>query len=138
MSELLYKEEVYQIVGFCMSVHRELGKGYDEVVYKDALEIELRGAGVPFVREQKFEVTYKGVTLPHAFYADIVVDQKILLEAKACDRFHESHTKQVLNYLAASKLKLGLLVNFGSNSLEWKRVVLSDQHPAVPDEFGIQ
>jgi len=122
--ELLYKEEVFQLVGFCMEIHRELGKGYDEIIYKDAFVVVLSRAGIPFEREKKYEITYKGVILAHPYYADFVVWQKILFEGKAVERLTEAHVKQVLNYLAASKLKLGLLVNFGRDSLEWKRIVL--------------
>ncbi len=125
MSELLYKEEVFQLVGFCMEIHRELGRGQDEVIYKDALVVELQRANLQFSRERKFEVTYKGVVLPHSYSADFVVWDKILFEAKACERLTDAHVKQVMNYLAVSKLQLGLLVNFGGNSLEWKRVVLT-------------
>ncbi len=107
-----------------MDVHRELGRGLDEVVYKDALVIELQRADIPVVREKKYEVSYKGTVLPHYFFADFVVWDKIMFEAKAVDRLTEAHIKQVLNYLAIAKLRLGLLVNFGSASLEWKRVVL--------------
>jgi len=124
MSELVYKEEVFQLVGFCMEIHRELGKGHDEIVYKDAFVVELNRAGIPFLREKNYEITYKGVILPHYYYADFVVWDKILFEAKAVEKLTDSHIKQVLNYLAASKLRLGLLVNFGSDSLEWKRIVL--------------
>ena len=74
--------------------------------------------------KKSHEISYKGVILPHFYYADFVVWDKILLEAKAVENLTDSHVKQVLNYLAASKLRLGLLVNFGSDSLEWKRVVL--------------
>ena len=63
MSELLYKEEVFQLVGLCMEIHRELGKGHDEVIYKDALVVELSRAGIPFSREKNYEITYKGVIL---------------------------------------------------------------------------
>jgi GxxExxY protein len=124
MSALMYKDEVFQLVGYCMEIHRELGKGHDEVIYKDALVIELSRASVPFSREKNYEIVYKEVVLPHFYYADFVVWEKILLEAKAVDKLTEAHLKQVLNYLAASKLQVGLLVNFGSESLEWKRVVL--------------
>src|SRR5438876_11850732 len=124
MNELFYKEEVFQLIGFCMEIHRELGKGHDEVIYKDALVVELSRARIPFARELKYEITYKGVLLPHFYYADFVVWNKILFEAKAVDQLTDAHVKQVLNYLAASKLRLGLLVNFGSDSLEWKRVIL--------------
>ena len=124
MAELLYREETHRLIGLCMEVHRELGKGHDEVVYKDALVVELSRASIPFVREKKYEVTYKGVLLAHPYYADFVVWDKIIFEAKAVEKLTDSHIKQVLNYLAASKLRLGLLVNFGGDSLEWKRVVL--------------
>jgi GxxExxY protein len=124
MSALMYKDEVFQLVGYCMEIHRELGKGHDEVIYKDALVIELSRSRVPFSREKNYEIVYKEVVLPHFYYADFVVWEKILLEAKAVDKLTEAHLKQVLNYLAASKLQVGLLVNFGSDSLEWKRVVL--------------
>jgi len=124
VSELLYKEEVFQLVGLCMEIHRELGKGHDEVIYKDALVVELTHGGIPFSREKNYEITYKGIILPHYYYADFVVWDKILFEAKAVEKLTDSHIKQVLNYLAASKLRVGLLVNFGGDALEWKRVIL--------------
>jgi GxxExxY protein len=112
MEELLYKKEVFQLVGICMEIHRELGKGHDEVIYKDAVVVELSRAAIPFLREKNYEITYKGVILPHYYYADFIVWDKILFEAKAVEKLTDSHIKQVLNYLAASKLRLGLLVNF--------------------------
>ena len=124
MGELIYKDEAFKIIGCCMEVHRQLGKGHDEVIYKDALEIELKRQGIPFKREQEYKLTYKGVVLPHKYFADFVVLDKIILEAKAIEALTDSHIKQTLNYLAASKLKLGLLVNFGEDSLNYKRVVL--------------
>jgi GxxExxY protein len=81
VNELLFKQEVFQLVGFCMEIHRELGKGHDEVIYKDALVVELSRAQIAFSREKNYEVTYKGVTLPHYYYADFVVWDKILFEA---------------------------------------------------------
>jgi GxxExxY protein len=107
-----------------MEVHRKLGKGHDEVIYKDALVVELSRGGIPFSREKNYEITYKGFILPHSYYADFVVWNKILFEAKAVEKLTDSHVKQVLNYLAASKLRVGLLVNFGGDVLEWKRVIL--------------
>ena len=124
MGELIYKDEAFKIIGCCMEVHRELGKGHNEVIYKDALEIEFKRQGIPFTREQEYKLTYKGVVLPHKYFADFVVMDKIILEAKAIECLTDSHIKQTLNYLAASKLKLGLLVNFGEDSLTYKRVVL--------------
>ena len=124
MSELLYKDDTHRLIGLCMEIHRELGKGHDEVIYKDALVVELSRANIPFDREKKFEVKYKDVILPHFYYADFVVSEKILFEAKAVEKLVDAHIKQVLNYLAASKIRVGLLVNFGGDSLEWKRVIL--------------
>jgi len=112
------------LIGFCMEIHRELGRGHDEVIYKDALVVELSRASIPFAREKNYEVIYKGAILPHFYYADFVVWDKIFFEAKAVEKLTEAHVKQVLNYLAVSKLRLGLLVNFGADSLEWKRVIL--------------
>ena len=124
MSELIYKEEIFQLVGLSMEIHRELGKGHDEVIYKDAFVVELSRAAIPFSREKNYEITYKGVILPHYYYADFVVCDKILFEAKAVEKLTDSHFKQMLNYLAASRLRIGLLVNFGGDALEWKRVIL--------------
>jgi GxxExxY protein len=124
MQELIYKEEAFRIIGGCMEVHRELGKGHDEIIYKDALQIEFGLKQIGFSREQEYVVAYKGIVLPHKYFADFVVMDKIILEAKAVECLTESHVKQVLNYLAAARLRLGLLVNFGEDSLAWQRVVL--------------
>ena len=80
--------------------------------------------GFRFRARKNYEITYKGVILSHYYYADFIVWDKILFEAKAVEKLTESHIKQLLNYLAASKLRVGLLVNFGGDSLEWKRVIL--------------
>ncbi|MGB7747241.1 MAG: GxxExxY protein [Verrucomicrobiia bacterium] len=129
---------MFKLVGYCMEIHRELGKGHDEVIYKDALVIELQRAKTTFDHELKYEVSYKGVILPHHYRADFVVWNKILFEAKAVEMLTEAHVKQVLNYLAAAKLELGLLVNFGADSLEWKRVVLSRPKPQdLPKDFRL-
>jgi GxxExxY protein len=94
VSELLYKEEIFQLVGLCMEIHRELGKGHDEVIYKDALVIELTRAAIPFSRERNYEITYKGAILPHCYYADSVVWDKILFEAKAVEKLTDSHVRE--------------------------------------------
>ena len=121
---MLFKEETHQLIGFCMEIHNEIGKGHNEIVYKDALVVELARARISFERERKFEIEYKGVTLAHPYFADFVVWDKIIFEAKAVEKLTGGHVKQVLNYLAAAKLRVGLLINFGANSLEWKRVIL--------------
>ena len=121
---LIYREESYKIIGLCMEVHGILGKGHSEVVYKDALEYEFSINQIPFSREKSYKIEYKDIILLRGFNADFVVYDKIILESKAIENLTNSHVKQTLNYLAASKLKLGLLVNFGEDSLTHKRVVL--------------
>lgn len=122
--DLLYKEDVYEIIACCFEVHRALGKGFLEAVYKDALSIEFEQSGIPYQRERKFEIHYKGKALAHPYYADFVVENKIILEIKAQESIIDENYKQIINYLAASKLKLGLLINFGENRLTFKRVIL--------------
>jgi len=124
MEKLIYKEEVYKIIGICMEVHNILGKGHSEVVYKDALEYEFQKAGIEYSREKQYKIKYKEIILRHHYNADFVVSQKIILEIKAIECLTDSHIKLTLNYLAVSKLKLGLLVNFGEDSLTYKRMVL--------------
>src|SRR5947207_5964413 len=105
MNDLLYREEVFQLVGFCMEIHRELGKGHDEVIYKDALVVELTRAGIPFLREKNYEITYKGVILPHYYYADFVVWDKIL-QGKSCrttDRFAPQTSVELSRRLETSR-----------------------------------
>jgi GxxExxY protein len=126
MSDLLYKNETFKIIGLCMEVHRELGKGHDEVTYKDALEIECQRNKLPYTRERKHEIEYKGIILPHFYNSDFIMFDKILFEGKACECLCDAHVKQVLNYLAASKLQLALLVNFGEDSLTWKRIIRTE------------
>jgi len=122
--DLIFKEECFQIVGICMAVHRELGHGFLEIVYKDAIEFELSKKEISFEREKEYRITYKGVVLPHRFFADFVVLNSIVLEIKAAEGgLAEFHFAQTLNYLKVSGCKLGLLVNFGRQSLEYKRLV---------------
>ena len=122
--DLIHKEEVYNIVGLCMEVHNELGRGFSEIVYKDAIEYECKQNEHPYEREKMYLVQYKDIILPHKYFADFVVFDKIILEVKSCEKIVDEHVGQVLNYLAASELKVGLIVNFGTKSLEYKRVVL--------------
>jgi GxxExxY protein len=117
MDELLYKEEVFQLVGFCMEIHRELGKGHDEVIYKDALVVELSRAGIPFLREKNYEITYKEVILPHYYYADFVVWDKILLEAKAVEKLTDSHIKQVPRNFALAFWSISVAIRWSGKGL---------------------
>lgn len=124
MKQLILEKEAYEIIGFCMEVHRNLGHGFSEIVYKDALEYEFRQNNIQFEREKEFKVLYKDIFLPHHFYADFVVLDSIILEVKSVSQFTKSHFAQVINYLAVSDLPLGLLVNFNEDSLKYKRFVL--------------
>lgn len=121
---MLYEDLTYKIIGSCMEVHKELGKGFSEIVYKDALEIEFNMNGIEYKREKEFDVEYKGYKLPRKYNADFVVFNKIILEAKVIEKLTSGNIKQTLNYLAASKMRLGLLVNFGEDSLKYKRIIL--------------
>jgi GxxExxY protein len=125
MEEDFYlKDETYKMIGICMEVHTILGKGLSEVIYGDALEYEFKRQNIPFEREKRYTIDYKDVILPHFYVADFVVFGEIILEIKAIKELSKSEIKQTLNYLAASKNKLGLLVNFGEDSLKYKRVKL--------------
>ncbi len=124
MEEFYLKEETYKIIGVCMEVHKILGKGHSEIIYGDALEYEFRKNEIPFEREKKFNITYKDVILPHHYFSDFIVFDEIILEIKAIQALSSSEIKQTLNYLAASKNKIGLLINFGEDSLKYKRIIL--------------
>ena len=119
-----YQKECYEIIGICMEIHRILGKGFLEIVYKDAIEYEFNCKNIPFEREKKYNIDYKGLILPHFFFADFVVFEKIILEVKAQKGIVDEHYRWVLNYLAISKCPLGLIINFSENSLVTKRVIL--------------
>jgi GxxExxY protein len=123
MEEYLYKEENYLIVGLLYEVHKNLGKGFSEIVYKDALEFEFEQSNIPYKREEEFSVKYKNTTLKHKFFADFVVYDKIILEIKTVDCFNASHYNQCLNYLKVSGHKLAILANFNLVSLEYKRII---------------
>ena len=124
MDDIYLKEESYKIIGLCMEVHRILGKGHSEVVYKDALEYEFKINSIPFEREKIYEIEYKEIILPRKYVADFVVYDEIIFEVKAISQLTNSDIKQTLNYLASSKNKLGLLPNFGEDSLKYKRIIL--------------
>ena len=118
------EEETHKIIGICMEVHRTLGQGLLEVIYKDALEIEFKENNIPFEREKEFVIRYKGKILPHKYYADFIVNKDIILEIKAVKEFSNEHIAQVLNYLKLADSEIGLLVNFQNKSLQYKRCSL--------------
>ena len=120
-----YREkETYKIIGICMEVHKNLGPGLLEIVYKDALEIEFKENNIPFEREKEYSIEYKGKILPHKFYADFIINEDIVLEIKAIKEFSSEHIAQILNYIKLSRSELGLLINFQTKSLQYKRYIL--------------
>ena len=124
MSEFLFKKETYEIIGLCMEVHRILGNGFSEIVYKDAMVIEAKLREFAIEREKKFEIVYKEQTLPHQFFADFVFFDEIIVEIKAVDKeINDEHIAQTLNYLKISECRVGLIINFGRKSLEYRRLV---------------
>ena len=123
MSNYLYEDDTFIIIGLLIQFHKHLGKGFSEIVYKDALEFEFIKNNIQFEREKEYQVHYKDVILKHKFYADFVVFDKIILEIKSVDSIHDAHICQCTNYLHVSGNRLALLVNFNSKSLEYKRII---------------
>lgn len=123
MAELVLKEESYRIIGICMEVHRELGMGFREIIYKDAIEYELSANSIPYWSEKQFLIHSKDVVLPRHFNADFIIFDKIVLEVKTLPFVNNCFVKQTINYLKSSNLKLGIIANFGEKSFNYKRVV---------------
>jgi len=124
MVELVLKNEVYAIVGSAIEVHREMGSGFVEPVYQEALELELQAREIPFESQKRLVITYKGHQLQKEYIADLVCYGQVIVELKALTRLTGKEQAQILNYLKATGLRVGLLINFGSTGrLEWKRFV---------------
>lgn len=121
---MLYKEECYKIIGACMSVHSVLGCGFLEPVYQEALAIEFKLQGIPFRKESEITIKYKEHTLNKLYKADFICFDQIILELKALSALSNEHTAQIINYLKATGLRVGLLVNFGATSLQHQRYIL--------------
>lgn len=111
-----------KIINACMEVHNELGNGFLEPVYQEALEEEFKIQGIPYVREKLFPVMYKGKQLKKEYYADFVCYDDIIVELKAVSVLSKPHKAQVLNYLNAANKEIGLLINFGETKLKWERI----------------
>jgi GxxExxY protein len=123
MTEIVFKEESYAIIGACMKVHAALGKGFLEAVYQEALQKELQKNNIPFLSYVKLQIIYEGEKLSKYYVADIVCYEKIILELKSCYQLTSEHYRQLRNYLHATQYTLGILVNFGEDSLTYKRVL---------------
>ncbi|HUU83836.1 MAG TPA: GxxExxY protein [Phycisphaerae bacterium] len=115
----------YAIIGAAMEVHRQLGHGFLEAVYQEALAIELKTRDIPHAREVGLPVLYKGQRLACDYRADLVCFDSVIVEVKAVSKLSGVHEAQVINYLKATGLDVGLLINFGTESLQHKRLVLS-------------
>ncbi len=124
--ELLYRDEVYRLIGACVAVHKDKGNGFAEPVYQDSLEIELQHLGLPFDAQTIYPLFHRGIKLRHSYTPDLICFGKIVLELKSTKCLTDEHRAQVLNYLKVTGLQLGLLVNFGSYPrLEWERIILT-------------
>jgi GxxExxY protein len=118
---MLYEELTKKIIGCAMEVHRRLGNGFQEVIYQRALEIEMRLAGLGFARELEMNIYYREIEIGTR-RVDFFVEGKVMVELKALIRLEDVHLAQAMNYLEAYKMEVGLLLNFGAKSLEFKRV----------------
>ena len=127
MDNIIFRTESFKIIGAALEVHKTIGCGFTEPIYQEAFEEELRLCGIPFEREKTIQITYKGKTLSKNFRPDFVCYDKIIVELKAVSDFTDEHYSQVYNYLKATGLELGLLINFGTKSLIYKRVPCSNK-----------
>ena len=122
---MLYEELSYNIQGACFEVYRTMGCGFLESVYQESLEIEFSDRGIPFDSQKELDLEYKGKRLKQRYMPDFVCYGKIIIELKAVDKIASEHKAQLLNYLHATGMRLGLLVNFGHHpKLEWKRMII--------------
>lgn len=125
MTNIVYKSESYKIQGAAFEVYKEMGNGFLEAVYQECLERELSKQGIPFTAQPVLKLAYKGAELKQTYKPDIICFNKIIIELKGVKSIVNEHHAQMLNYLKATKLKLGLIINFGAYpQVEIKRVVL--------------
>jgi GxxExxY protein len=123
-SKLLFKDDVFQIIGAAIEVHKELGPGFLEAVYQEALEIELMERQIPFESQKAINIVYKKRPLKKEYVTDMICFDKIIVELKALESLSGKEESQILNYLKATGFRVGMVVNFGSyGKLEWKRFI---------------
>jgi GxxExxY protein len=127
--DILYKDETYAIIGAAIEVHSVLGNGFLEGVYDEALRIELKSRGIPFKSQVPLPIYYKNQLIQKCFVADMICYEKIIIELKAISKLSNIESAQIINYLKATNIKLGLLINFGSSiKMEWKRFIYTDRN----------
>jgi GxxExxY protein len=122
--ELLYKQEVYTLIGIAMTVHNEMGSGFAEPIYEEAFTVELIENNIPFEQQKHLTVFYKGKPLKKYYTADLICYGGVIVELKALSTLISENEAQLLNYLKITGLRVGLLINFGAKSLQYKRMVL--------------
>lgn len=125
------EEITYKIIGASMVVHNTLGNGFQEVIYQRCLAIELQKAGLSFAREQEHTIYYEGIEVGKR-RADFVVEDKVIVEIKALVNLEDVHLAQAKNYVVAYRFDVGLLINFGATSLQYKKVFNSKTNPVNP------
>ncbi len=124
MVKFILKNECYKVIGACFEVHKVLGTGFLKAIYSEALEIEFSNRKIPFYREKAIRIHYKGKQLRKTYYVDLLCYDSIIIELKATKNLCPEHEAQLLNYLKSSQLRIGLLINFGSTKLQYKRMIL--------------
>ena len=122
-NKMVLKDETFAIIGTCMEVHKTLGRSFSEKVYQDALEQEFKLRGIPYEREKHILINYKGIMLAHDFFADFICYDKVIVELKAVSELDNENREQVINYLHAADMLVGLLINFRTASLTHERFV---------------
>jgi GxxExxY protein len=123
--EILLKGKVYQIMGAAFEVHKEKGHGFVEAVYQDCLEIEMGYRSIPFESQKEMLLHYHGQILKHTYIPDLICFGQIIVELKAVKELADEHRAQLLNYLRASQMRVGLLINFGQHTgVQWERMFL--------------
>ena len=125
MEKYLYKDLTYRIIGCGINVHKELGCGFLEQVYQEALGKEFKYQNISYKREVRIKIKYRNEYLDKEYQADFICFDRIILEIKALSEFASTHEAQVINYLKATELEIGLLINFGAESLQYKRLILT-------------
>jgi len=125
MVNLLQKDDTYEIIGAAMEVHKVLGPGFLEAVYQEAFEHELIKRDIDYSREESIDIYYNDIKLKKKYFADFIIYDSIIIELKALKELNNDHKAQLINYLKATGYEIGLLINFGAKSLQYKRLVLT-------------
>ena len=133
---LIDSETTHKILGVCMDVLHELGSGFLEPVYQEALAIAFRDADIPFRRESPLTIYFRGKPLQKQYIADFICHDRIILELKAVKKILPEHKAQLLNYLKATGLPLGYVINFHGEKLTWDRVLAKDEWIKTTDKHG--